>query len=118
MTILVSFTLAILLFSFFLESDSTPPIIYVTEGLLIAMGIWHIQTLLRSLQLRKHFKNQNARRESAAAANEPLPGESASTGKLLEQADFSDVVPPSVTDSTTKHLDVNSEGETMTLPKL
>jgi hypothetical protein len=27
-----------------------------------------------------------------------------------------DLVPPSVTDTTTKHLEVNSEGETMTLP--
>ena len=28
-----------------------------------------------------------------------------------------DLVPPSVTDSTTRHLEVKSEGETMTLPK-
>ena len=28
-----------------------------------------------------------------------------------------DLVPPSVTDSTTRHLEVNSEGETITLPK-
>lgn len=28
-----------------------------------------------------------------------------------------DLVPPSVTEGTTKHLDINSEGETMTLPK-
>ena len=28
-----------------------------------------------------------------------------------------DLVPPSVTDSTTKHLEMNPEGETMTLPK-
>jgi zinc-ribbon domain len=28
-----------------------------------------------------------------------------------------DLVPPSVTDGTTKHLEINSEGDTMTLPK-
>lgn len=28
-----------------------------------------------------------------------------------------DLVPPSVTDGTTKHLEINSEGETMTLPQ-
>lgn len=28
-----------------------------------------------------------------------------------------DLVPPSVTDSTTRHLDIDSEGKTMTLPK-
>lgn len=28
-----------------------------------------------------------------------------------------DLVPPSVTDSTTRHLEINKEGETMTLPK-
>ncbi len=29
-----------------------------------------------------------------------------------------DLVPPSVTDNTTRHLEMNSEGETMTLPKM
>jgi len=29
-----------------------------------------------------------------------------------------DLVPPSVTEGTTRHLETNSEGETMTLPKL
>src|SRR5262245_33721468 len=29
-----------------------------------------------------------------------------------------DLVPPSVTDNTTKHLEINAEGETMTLPKV
>jgi hypothetical protein len=28
-----------------------------------------------------------------------------------------DLVPPSVTDSTTRHLEVDKEGQTMTLPK-
>jgi hypothetical protein len=28
-----------------------------------------------------------------------------------------DLVPPSVTDNTTRHLEINTEGETMTLPK-
>jgi hypothetical protein len=28
-----------------------------------------------------------------------------------------DLVPPSITDTTTRHLEVNQEGETMTLPK-
>ncbi len=29
-----------------------------------------------------------------------------------------DLIPPSVTDSTTKHLEIDSEGKTMTLPKI
>lgn len=29
-----------------------------------------------------------------------------------------DLIPPSVTDTTTKHLEMDSEGETMTLPKI
>lgn len=33
------------------------------------------------------------------------------------QYQTSDLVPPSVTDGTTRHLEINSEGETMTLPK-
>lgn len=33
------------------------------------------------------------------------------------QYQTSDLVPPSVTDGTTRHLEINSEGETMALPK-
>lgn len=49
LTIIVSFTLSILLFGF---RPGTHPLIYVTAGLLIAIGAWHIQTLIRTQKLK------------------------------------------------------------------
>lgn len=97
MTIVASFTLAILLWSMLAFRENTHPLIYVTAGLLFAMGIWHIQTLWRTLLLRKHLKKSKPPQESVLE-------DGSATGKLLEQADFENVVPPSVIDHTTKHL--------------
>src|SRR5471030_2237280 len=56
MTVVVSFTLAILLYALLGFRDSTPPIIYAAAGLLIAMGSWHIQTFIRTRKLKKQWK--------------------------------------------------------------
>ena len=99
MTVMVSFTLAILLYALLGFRDSTHPMIYVTAGLLIAMGAWHIQTFIRTRSLKKQWKRRGANIESdPAAVNQPI------TGKLLDQPDFENIVPASVTDHTTKHL--------------
>ncbi len=102
LTILVSFTLSILLFAL---RPSSHPLIYTTAGLLIAIGAWHIQTLIRTQKLKKQWK----RRAPLAGVETGLPEperavKSASTAKLLDQADFSDAVPASVTENTTRHL--------------
>src|SRR5262249_6788731 len=55
LTILTSFTLAILLYTILGSSESTHPLIYVTVGLLVAIGSWHVQSLYRMLQLGKQF---------------------------------------------------------------
>ena len=47
LTVLTSFTVALLLYIFFLGRGDTPPVIYVMFGLLIAMGAWHVQTTWR-----------------------------------------------------------------------
>jgi hypothetical protein len=100
MTVIVSFTLAILLWVFFGFRSSTHPLIYVTAGLLLAMGGWHIQTFIRTRRLKRQWKRRHHGAETAAA---PMVS-SASTGKLLENADFENMVPASVTDHTTRHL--------------
>jgi hypothetical protein len=61
------------------------------------MGVWHVQTLIRGLMLRKHFRKQKR-------SQEVILGKPSTTGKLLEQPDFENMVPASVTDHTTKHL--------------
>lgn len=97
MTIVACTTLSILLWTMLAFRPDTPTLIYVTAGLLFAMAIWHIQTLYRTLQLRKHFKKTKATRELRAAPD-------AETARLLDEADMSNVVPASVTEYTTKHL--------------
>lgn len=96
-TILTSFTLATLLYAMLAFRPDTHPLIYVTAGLLIAMGAWHIQTLWRSILLRKYIKRQRPSEELA------IDG-SAAADKLLREPNFESSVPMSVTDRTTKQL--------------
>ncbi|MGZ8842870.1 MAG: hypothetical protein ACXW18_04355 [Pyrinomonadaceae bacterium] len=105
LTIIASFTLAILLYSFFGFRSTTHPLIYVTAGLLLGMGGWHIQTLIRTRLLKEQWKRRAPLTESQAARHETPPAfKSASTAKLLTPADFADAVPASVTENTTRHL--------------
>ena len=102
MTIITSFTLSILLFA---VEPGTHPLIYVTAGLLIGIGAWHIQSLIRTQKLKKQWKRRAPLTESEAALPGTQPAfESASTGKLLDQADFANTLPASVTENTTRHL--------------
>ncbi len=105
MTIIVSFMLSILLFSFFGYRTDTHPLIYVTAGLLIAIGCWHIQTFIRTRQLKKQWKRRTPLTEPEAALPETGPAiQSASTAKLLDHANFAETLPASVTENTTRHL--------------
>ncbi len=99
MTIVVSFTLAILLWTMLGPIENAHPLILVTAGLLFAMGCWHIQTLWRTLMLRKHLKQSKRQSPEAEVGTATIP-----TGKLLEEADFENIVPSSVTEKTTRHL--------------
>lgn len=101
MTIAVSLALSILLFSVLAFRPDTHPLIYATAGVLIAIAAWHIQSLWRSLLLRKHFKENEQRRQSSLESGT----ERTETSKLLEQANIKDIVPSSVTERTTRDLD-------------
>ena len=74
------------------------------------------------LQIRSGQRNATV----VSGAPSSLPGSMPNSALPPAQTNFispesryrtGDLVPPSVTDSTTKHLDLNTEGETMTLPK-
>lgn len=54
---------------------------------------------------------------SGSTPNAALPPQQTPFVAPDSQYKTGDLVPPSVTDSTTKHLEINSEGETITLPK-
>ena len=101
MTAVVSFGLAITLYAMFLGREETPFIIYLTAGFLTAMGAWQTQTFWRTRQLRKHFQKG----KSVETSVEPAPAfEAPKTMELLNEADYKDIVPPSVVEQTTKNL--------------
>jgi hypothetical protein len=105
MTIITCFTLAFLLFLIMGFRSFTHPLVYVTAGLLIAMGGWHIQTLIRTLMLKTQWKRRVPLTEIPTPSIEVQPEfKSVPTGKLLDQANFENAVPASVTENTTRHL--------------
>ena len=110
MTAIVSLTLAILLYSFFLGKNDTPAIIYITAGFLTAMCAWQVQTFWRTLLLKKHFKSPKNNKivETESSNITPLYVKPVQTNKLLVRADLSNLVPPSVVEDTTKHLIVRN----------
>ena len=106
LTIIVSFTLSFLLFA---VQPGRHPLIYVTAGLLIAIGAWHVQTFIRTQKLKEQWKRRVPLAEIQAARSGEPPEtrpafRSASTAKLLDQAALADTVPASVTENTTRHL--------------
>lgn len=97
MTGIVSLTLAILLYSFFLGKPDTPIIIYITAGFLTAMFFWQAQSFWRNLLLKKQLPKRNVEANAQIA--------DAKMGKLLNEPDFENFVPTSVVVDTTKNLD-------------
>ncbi len=102
LTIIASFTMAVLLYAILGFRSDTHPLIYATAGILIAIGGWHIQTLIRTLKLKQQFKRRTPPAESALPKTQPAV--QSPTVRLLNTADFTDTVPASVTEDTTKHL--------------
>jgi ribosomal protein S27AE len=105
LTIVASFVLSILLYAILGFRSNTHPLIYVTASLLLGIGGWHIQTLIRTLKLKKQWQRRTPLAEIQQRLQETQPAvKSASTAKLLAQADFADSLSVSVTENTTRHL--------------
>lgn len=101
----VSLILAILLYATFWNKPETSPVIYIVAAFLLAMCGWQFSTFRVGLKLKKTFEL----RKNGGEIENAMPGDksvfqSAKTKDLLPEADFTDVVPTSVTENTTKHL--------------
>lgn len=105
MTAAASLTLAILLYSFFLGKAGTPVIIYVTAGFLTAMFAWQAQVFWRNLKLRKHFKDRTGNASQTPTEQPALSAKPAN--ERLPEADFTNHVPISVVEKTTRKLKVD-----------
>lgn len=108
MTGVVSLTLAILLYAYFLGRENTPLIIYLTAGFLTAMFAWQAQVFWRNLKLKKHFKKRGTIAGSEKTTAPPML-ETKPTNELLPEADLKDHVPASVVEKTTRKLKVKNE---------
>jgi hypothetical protein len=105
MTAVVSGTLAILLYAFYAGRENSPILISVTAGLLSAMFCWQVQTIWRTSRLKTQLSRRKKREqvETEALDTNPLI-ESTKTKGVLNNSDFRDAVPPSVTENTTRKL--------------
>ena len=66
---------------------------------------------------RAQFSSESSNVLPNAARNAALPPQQTTFVSPESRYKTGDLVPPSVTDTTTKQLEINSEGETMTLPE-
>jgi hypothetical protein len=103
MSVIVSFTLAILLYALLGFRADTHLMIYITAGFLLAIGGWQIQTFIRTRRLREQWTRGSRQTDAVGETAEPQ-FRSPSTAKLLEQPDLSSSIPASVTENTTRQL--------------
>ena len=68
-------------------------------------------------QGRASFSAESTTAVAAAPSNTGLPPPQTNFVTPESRYKTGDLVPPSVTDGTTRHLELDSEGQTMTLPK-
>lgn len=99
-TAIVSFSLAIVLYVSLIGREGTPVIIYLVFGFLTAITVWQVQTFVRTRMLKKQFEKLKPRLEESD--DSALEGRS-SPGQLNE-ANYENVVPASVTERTTRNL--------------
>lgn len=103
---IVSLVLAILLYARYLGKADATELIYFVAAFLLAMCGWQLTTFRINLKLKKHF---DKRKKETTPDEPPEPAaayrmSAAKTKDLLPEADFSAVVPASVTENTTKIL--------------
>lgn len=102
MTIVVCATMATLIYLMLAFKPETHPLIYVAAGMFIAIGAWHVQTLIRTLKLKKQFTRRSAGQAEQTAGQAAFEGRT--TSKLLDPADPESAMPASVTENTTTRL--------------
>lgn len=83
----------------------------------LAKGVSDFMKYKKMEASRIGFSSQTPAALNQPLANSALPPSQTEYVPSDTRYKTGDLAPPSVTDTTTKHLEINSEGETMTLPK-
>ena len=102
---IVSLVLSILLYWTIWQRGDTLPINFIVAAFLLAMSVWQFSTFIVGLKLKKNFDKRKASSEDKERTEEKVKAfETAQTKELLNEANFDNAVPTSVTENTTKHL--------------
>jgi hypothetical protein len=92
---------------------------FIPAFLFIGSGIAQYLQIRRFEQARVGFSAEAARSFAPVPQSVALPPQNTNFIHIPEsQYKTGDRVPPSVTDTTTKHLEIDTESETITLPKI
>ncbi len=104
MSAIVSIASGLYLFIRFSDLGSEFSMIFLIAAFLLAMGGWQLSTFFVGLKLRKTFSKNQIRSEveNEIAAKNKL--NDLTTNELLPEADFSNDVPASVIENTTRKL--------------
>lgn len=82
-------------------NEGTHPVIYAATSLLTVISIWQIVSFFNNLKLRKRFVRRDEEVEESGISEL----KARKTKELLPEADLRQVIPASVTESTTRTLD-------------
>ncbi len=83
----------------------------------LGTGVAQYMQLRRAEQGQTAFVGSNMGNSISDSQNRALPPPQTEWVQPESRYKTGDLVPPSVTENTTRHLEINSEGKTMTLPK-
>lgn len=83
----------------------------------LGSGIAQYMQLRRAEKGQPGFVGSNSTSTISGAPSTALPPPQTEWASPASRYKTGDLVPPSVTENTTRHLDIDKEGKTMTLPK-
>ena len=107
MSAMAALSMAIMLYVFHLGNPNTHPSVYVAASLLIAISAWQIVSYFNNRKLKQRFVREKVETEIHTKEFE-MPEKN----QHLPEADFTNDVPASVVENTTKKLKVNSSTQT------
>lgn len=98
----LSFAMAFWLISTYINQSEVDWLKFIASQVFIVTGIWNLINYYQCKQLKKYFGRKD--KEEKNSETQVALSNPAKTQELLNEADFENVVPASVTEKTTKNL--------------
>jgi hypothetical protein len=99
---LAAFSMAIVLYIFHFGNPDTHFTIYMAASLFTVIGAWQTVSFFNNLKLKRRFVRKE--KETGEDLFEEKIIKYTETKELLPEADFENIIPTSVTESTTRKL--------------